>query len=54
MTLPPEPVNRSAERIAETAVANDIGTGAIFLRQLVPSAPGGRGGRHLDQRRVAQ
>ena len=38
-----------------TAVANDIGSDAIFLRQLIAQArPRRRGHRHFDQRRIAQ
>ena len=38
-----------------TAVANDIGSDAIFLRQLDRAGPSGRRrDRHFDQRRIAQ
>ena len=38
-----------------SAIANDVGTELIFLRQLIAQArPGRRGGRDFDQRRVAE
>ena len=48
MSLSMEPANI-------TAIANDVGTDVVFLRQLIAHARAGRrGGRHLDQRRLPQ
>ena len=48
-------VSLSLEPATITAIANDVGTEVIFLRQLIAHAPAGRRRhRDLDQRRLAQ
>ena len=47
-------VSLSLEPANVQAVANDVGTEAIFLRQLIAHGSGGRGRRHFHQRRVAR
>ncbi len=48
-------VSLAMEAATVTAIANDVGTDVVFLRQLIAHARAGRrGGGHLHQRRVPQ